>query len=305
MIGTLYTLTNKRGDTITLNDHVTDPSRIIALQSYPGFDVDIKNNEVAREGQHGSWDFYSFYGRRVITFQGMLIGETEADVEAMKNLMQECLAFPIQPVEGDDGYVYLRWADLDASEWEIECKLMSSIQFSRPMGVPYRLDFTLSLKANDPFILSQEAITQVGIRAYTSTGGSFPLSLPTILGSHEVNALHVNNTGLLDAHTVIRIYGEADGDITNPVIRNLTTGKEFAITAVIDGVDEWIEIDSKEGTIVDQDGTDLSTGVAVDSEFITLRAGDNVITYRSDEDPAETLYFPSALFSVAYRSTKI
>ena len=81
MIGYKFKLQNNNGDSIYLNDFVTDPNNFLALQDYPDFSVDIKNNEVAREGQHGIWDFYSFYGKRVLNFAGIIIGQTEGDVE--------------------------------------------------------------------------------------------------------------------------------------------------------------------------------------------------------------------------------
>jgi hypothetical protein len=155
MISTLYTITNKAGDSFTFNDHVTDPVNFIALQVYPQFDVDIKNNEIDKEGQHGVWDFYSFYGRRTINFQGVIVGEDEASIEAQKETMLNVLGFPTQPTDERDGAVYLRWTDLAGNDWEIEAKLLANVRFDRALGDHITLDFIFSLKAADPFIVGQ------------------------------------------------------------------------------------------------------------------------------------------------------
>ena len=49
--GTPFTITNRSGDSFKINDH-TDPSRVIALQSYPASDVETKNDQINLVGQH-------------------------------------------------------------------------------------------------------------------------------------------------------------------------------------------------------------------------------------------------------------
>lgn len=305
MIGIQYTIENKAGASFVINDHTTDPENFIALQSYPQFDLDVKNTEINREGQHGIWDFFSYYGKRAITFQGVIIGESEEQVEAIKKNMQTVLGFPLQPTTANDGYVYLRWSDLDGGDWQIECKLVNLIQFSRPMRQQYRLDFSFSLKSPDPFIYSQELHSIAGFRGYERSGSTFPIALPTLLGISYKNLLTAVNDGAVDTHTIIRIYGEVDGAITNPRILNLTTGKSFFLDSTIADENGWIEIDSKNGTVVNQSGADLSGDIIGVSEFITLAAGTNELIYLSDEDPLITLYEPSAPWTVAFRDTKI
>ena len=304
MIGTQFTITNRGGESFILNNH-SNPDRIVALQAYPTFDVDIKNNEVSREGQHGVWDFYSYYGRRSITFRGVIVGSTEAEVEAARDDMVKILALPVQPGTSEDGYVTVKWADANGSSWQIEAKLQNSINFNRNLKETYRLDFIFSLKAADPFIVSQNLITVVGTRGYVSAGAGFPIELPAVIGESQVGVVNINNTGAVYAHTVIRIYGESAGDITNPVIENLTTGQRFELATVISGEDNWIEIDSKEGTAVDQDGTDVSGTIVGSSNFITLKPGENQLLYSSDEDPQIVVYLPTAPFSTSFRLTKI
>lgn len=304
MIGYQYIITNKRGESITLNDF-SDPSKVIALQAYPDFDVDIKGSEVSREGQHGVWDFYSYYGRRTIGLEGVIVGHDEADVEAVKNKLVRVLALPVQPSETDDGYVFLTWTDVEGKSWTIECKMSSPVKFNRNLRQTYLLSFNINLKSPTPFILSQESFTQFGTRGYTLTGGQFPLSMPTILGANDVNVMTIENGGEIAARTVIRLYGESLGAITNPTIYNKTTGKHMTVDITLADETSWIEIDSSAGTVIDNNGMDRSGLITGESEFISLVPGTNLMVYKSDEDPTITLYYPAALFSVTHRNTKI
>jgi hypothetical protein len=305
MIGITYTITNKAGASFKINDHVTDPLNFIALQAYPQFDVDIKNGEVNRDGQHGIWDFFSYYGRRSIGFQGLIVGEDETEVERLKESMLAVLGLPLQPTTANNGYVTLSWSDLDGNDWQLECKLSNAIQWNRQMRQGYRLEFNFTLKADDPFIYGQTLNSVVGIRGYAVGGGMFPLPMPALLGLTYVDTITIVNAGAIDAHTVIRIEGEAAGAINNPQIVNLTTGKVFSLSSVIADENSWIEIDSKLGTVVNQLGADLSGQIVGDSEFPVLASGTNELVYVSDEDPAIVLYFPTAPFTISYRNTKI
>lgn len=305
MISTQYTFTNQGGDSITINDHTTNPNQIIALQSYPQFDVDIKSSEINKEGQHGVWDFFSYYGRRVTTFSGVIVGLTETDVETVKNKLLKVLAFPSQPRSGRDGTVTLVWTDIESRTWQLTGKLMNSIQFNRNMKETFRLDFNFSLKSADPFIVAQTPQTVVGTRGYTRIGAQFPISMPTTLGVVEVGNFTVNNGGSAYAQSIIRIYGESQGDITNPKVRNLTTGEYIQLSTTIVGASNYIEIDSQEGTIVNQSGTDLSNTITGDSRFLLLQQGANDMIYTSDENPLETLELPTATITVTFRNTKI
>lgn len=301
MIGYTYTITNRAGDSFKINDFVTDPDNFIALQQYPDMDIDVKNDEVALDGQHGIWDFFSFFGKRMITFNGVVIGEDEEEVELLRTQIVKVLSLPMQPTEEDDGYVTISWTDATGAEWSFDAKMASSPRFSRSMKQNYRLDFLISLKTDNPFILSSESITGEGTRGYFVYGVLFPIELPALMGYVGVGGLEVENEGTMSAHTVIRLYGEAGGVITNPTITNTTTGKSFTVETTLADDTEYIEIDSAEGSVVDQDGADLSADIDEDSEFILLKSGTNELIYSADDE----VRTPAGDFSVVFRSTKI
>lgn len=301
MIGYTYTITNKTGDSFKINDFVTDPLNFIALQQYPDMDIDVKNNEQNLDGQHGIWDFFSYFGKRRISFNGVIIGEDEAEAETLRSQIIRVLALPLQPETDDDGYVTISWVDALSISWSIQAKIDRAPKFNRSMRQNYRLDFLLSFKSADPFILSSDSTDTEGVRGYITYGVLFPIELPATMGTVKSNELEVDNDGNIYAHTVIRLYGESGGAITNPTITNNTTGKFFTIDTIISGASNYIEIDSKEGTVLDQDGNDLSAYINEASEFILLKPGANDLLYTADDG----IRTPAGVFAVVFNSTKI
>ena len=304
MINYKYKIENSNGDYIFLNDFVTDPNRFLALQGYPSFDVDVKNNEIAKEGQHGIWDFYSFYGKRVINFEGIIIGLTEADVETLKTKLLQIISLPSIPENSDSGYVTISWTDANAKAWQIEAKLQSYPRFNRDLRQLSRLSFNIVLKAKNPQIESQSLITTSGIRGWASPNNLLSTLLPMIFGTTYINQVTVNNVGSIQAHTIIKIYGETGG-VTNPKIYNVTTNKQFKLNLFLADATKYITINSKTGEILDQDGNDKSAFVDGSSEYLLLNSGTNLISYTSDENPLATLISPSAVIDISYRETII
>ena len=208
MISYKFRLTNANGDYIDINDQTTDPLRFFALQDYPTFDVDIKNIETQKEGQHGIWDQYSFYGKRVINFSGIIIGEDEGDVEALKTKFLKVVSLPPIPESGNDGSILITWTDANGDDWQISAKLQGYPKFSRQMRQGSRLYFTLTLKAKNPEIESQEETTDSGTRGWEAGAIILPSLLPAVFGTKYNNVKTVNNAGPIPVHTIITIFGE-------------------------------------------------------------------------------------------------
>ncbi len=301
MIGYKFKITNTAGDYFYINDFVTDPDRFIALQDYPTFDVDIKNTEVQKEGQHGIWDFFSFYGKRVINFSGIICGLDEADAELLRKQILNVMYLPAAPSTGDDGTVQITWTDAQGGNWQISGKLQGYPRFHRDMKQLSRLYFNLTIKCKNPEIQSQELITGSGTRGWISGDLGIPALLPAMFDLAYNNKLTVANAGSIPAHTIIKLYGEAGG-VTNPSIYDVQTGKLFKVNMVLTDATKWIEIDSQLGTVVDQSGADQSSHVDGLSEYIILALGDNDLIYTSDENPLVTWAYPAAAFSVDHRS---
>lgn len=310
MIGYEFTITNRNGDSFSINDFSSiPPANGIALQDYPVFDVDVKNSELDREGQHGIWDFFSFYGKRVITLTGVIFGTTEAQVETLRKQMLKVLTLSPIPTAANDGYCDVEWTDANGDAWQIEAKMQDYPRFDRSMKQKLRLKFILSLKAKDPEIESQDAIVTDGLRGWQTGDFGLPVILPSEFDLVYDNEMVITNGGTVQAHTVIRLSGEAGG-ITNPRIINGTTGAVFKVITTLADDTKWVEIDSKTGTVVDQDGNDLSADIDGASEYILLNVGDNSLVYLSDESegassPLTTWVYPTAAARVSFHNTII
>jgi hypothetical protein len=306
MIGTQFTLTNKAHPerTITFNDFSS--GSFAALQAYPTFDLEIRNDEIAREGQHGSWDFFSFYGKRLISFQGVIAGETEADVITLKDLLEQVTELPAQPTTDDNGTVLILWTDPLGRAVQTEAKIYSPTRYSRGMRQGYKLDFLMTLKSPSPAIESQELFEVNGLRGYPLGGLTLPFTLEALLATTLVNKFNVSNAGSTVAETTVRLYGSAGLVNNNPRLTNLTTGVFMQINVALADETEYIEIDSKLGTIVDQDGADLSGSIEAGSSFIRLNPGTNELLYTTDEStgiygPLSTLVDPDEIIETEHR----
>lgn len=310
MINYKFKIENSNGDYIYLNDHITDPLRFFALQDYPDFDIDIKNYELAKDGQHGIFDFYSFYGKRIINFSGVMVGENESDIEILKAKLLKVISLPPNPSINDDGYITISWTDADNKSWEIKGKLNSYPKFNRDMRQLYRLDFQVAFKCKNPEIESQEEFSNNGIRGWRQGALLLPTLLPNNFDLIYNNEITVTNEGSVSANTKITITGEDGLVITNPLILNETTGKFFKVNITLADSSKYIVIDSKTGSVTDQDGVDRSGLVDSTSEYILLDIGDNKLVFLSDESfgansPVNTWKYPASTFNVKHKTTRL
>lgn len=303
MISYQFTITNKNGDSITLNNH-SDPLNVYALQQYPKFTRNIKNTEIERVGQNNYWDFFSYNGKMSISFSGVIIAEDHQTLEQMKIQMMKVFAIPFQSSSSQDGYVTIAWTDDDGIAKQVEAKIIQDISFDRRLQRRTVMEFQIQLKAKKNYITNQGGYTgsATGKRGYFSSGFLLPVTLPFSMTDAYNNILVVTpaSTGALP---IIRLYGEDQQIITNPRVLNLDTGEEFKLNMTLDGSDEWVEINTEEGTVVNQAGLDVSGYIDISSGFITLGSGANNLIYISDEDPFITGLMPEngTRFSVSYK----
>lgn len=283
MIGTIFTITKKSDPTkiVTFNDHLS--ANVIALQTYPTFELEVRNDEMTKEGQHGVWDFFSFYGKRLITFEGVIVGANELEVHTKKDLMQSVLELPPQPTSSDDGTVIVKWTDPLGRAIQTEAKIASTIRLHRGLKQLFRLDFQFSLKSTTPKIETQTVFQVNALRGYPMAGLIIPLIAPFIIPINYINSFVVSNTGNTEADITVRLYGSSIMNITNPKVTNLTTGKSITINVTLTDATKHISINSQTGAVLDQDGNDLSGSIQAGSAFIRLNVGSNTIYYTSDE----------------------
>lgn len=302
MIGTIFTLKNQDGDEIIINDLTTDPLNFIALQEYPTFELEIKNQEIQKEGQHGVWDFNSFYGKRLIVFSGVIVGEDEEEVTVIQDKLKQVLGLPLEPTEINNGLITIEYTDPRNRDLRATGKLYNPVRFSRNLRDTSRLNFQLILKSANPDIESQEETDSLGLRGYEIGSFKIPFTLPQAIEIIKEQTLTVDNLGNTYASPTIII----NGALTNPRIENLSTGKVMSFSRALT-LGQKIIINVSTGAITSETGADISGDLDDGSEFIKLKSGENILYLTSDENltenPVETRIAPTEVLEVIHRDT--
>lgn len=305
MISYQYTITNRSGESITLNDHTTDPNNLYALQTYPKFSRNVKNTEIERIGQNNYWDFYSYYGKMTVAFNGVIVTEDHQTLEDMKTQMIKVLALPIVSNEIQDGYVTITWTDDNGIEKTVEAKIVADILFDRRLAKRTVMDFQIQLKTRRNYIEDTDGYTGMvsGHRGFYGVGFLLPTGSPLTMTAGYYDVLTITPTGSGGALPKIKLYGEDQQLITNPRVYSITTGETFQLDYTLNGSAEWIEIDTENGTVVDHLGNDVSGYINLSAGFIHLIAGANQLVYLSDEDPFISGIMPETgtRFTVEYK----
>lgn len=295
-------MTNSNGDSITLNDH-SDPNNLIALQDYPSFDLEIKNQEIQKEGQHGIWDFYSFYGKRLITFSGVILGDNEAKVTEIQDQLKIVCGLPLEPTSTDNGLLTITYTDPRGRAMQTTGKLYSYPRFSRAMKEQFKLAFQIVLKSANPVIESQTENSVDGIRSYLA--GS--LKLPTTMKA-KINVVHRQTLSILTlGNAYCTPIITINGALTNPRVENLSTGKYMAFNRIMTA-GQYIKVNCGTGMVTDENGNDITSLLVDGSEFIKLKNGNNELYLTSDENngatnPLNSRIAPTETMNAKYRDT--
>ncbi len=255
MLGYAYTLTNNhtgKSFTIGINDDgntVCGVGRGILLQEYPVFELDVRNDQRNKAGQHGIWDFFSFYGQRNITFIGIIMGNSHSDLDYFQDKIRDVLTLPAQPIAStNDGYITVSWTDANGEGWSVDAKLQRDIQFSRLLGNKLNSSFFIGLKADSPYLLSTTSYSQSQLRGWR--GGQ--MLLPAFLGS-KINIkyndlVNIYQTGSADAPGTYRVEGPGTNLKVTKLIEsftNSTTVSDFS-TGWSGGTDDIINFQTAE-----------------------------------------------------------
>jgi len=233
LLGYIYTFTNGyngKSFSIGLNDDGTTPcdsGRGVMLTAYPDFSLVVRNDSRNKAGQHGTWDFFSFYGQRNISFQGQILGSSHEDLMYFQQKIKTVLSLPSQPIENiNDGYVTINWTDVWGDVWQINAKIQADMQFSRDLGHQTQGTFLINMKASTPYIISTTTYTELQLRGWRDGGMYLPAYLPGTLNILYHNLISIYQNGTSDAPGTYRVYGPG----TNLKISKLTPSLSNSIT---------------------------------------------------------------------------
>jgi len=221
MLAYKYTVTNQfSGENILINaaldndgscKTVTGQPTGLRLTRYPVFELDIRNEDDEKQGQHGIFDYFSFYGQRNITFEGVIIAGNHEQLIEIENRVKRIFTLPAQPIANvNDGYILIEWEDALGVGWQIKAKIERDLRFSRETGVKTEASFYIDLKASDPFIVTQTEYSQTQLLGWRQSQFIVPAFLPNNFNFQINNLLNIYQGGTADSPWRALLYGPAD-----------------------------------------------------------------------------------------------
>ncbi len=234
-VGIIYTLTGPGGTIITFNDP-DDVNFVGFIEEITGLDgPDVRESaELYVQGDGGIHSDF-FFGRRPITISGLIDPNT---VGTNRNIMIKNLLEATNAMKED---ATLTWTASGGVPVAVKVRRQNSPRIS---GGRIKA-FQISLIAADPRIYGT-TINNAQVNAGGSATGGFtsPIISPWQSGASPVGQLILANLGNISSPPTIAIYGP----ITNPVVRNQTTGEELSFTYSLTA-GEFLEINTADRTI--------------------------------------------------------
>ena len=169
-------------------------------------------------GQHGIFDFFSFYGKRNITFEGIIIAEDHDQLIQIEQRLQRIFSLPSQPIEDtNDGYINIKWTDTFGTEYNIDAKIQQDLQFRRSVGNQTEASFFISLKSDNPLIFSVEEHEETGLMGWRQGQFIVPAFIPNNINIAYRNLINIYQNGTSDSPGKFRLHGP----VTNPKVTRL------------------------------------------------------------------------------------
>lgn len=134
------------------------------------------------------------------------------------------------------------------------------------------------------FVMETESPFFKDINSYLTTinltkggGGAIPMAVPFAMNTGSTGYSQINNGGNVFVFPKFYFYGE----LTNPVLTNITTGKSIALDVSLVDATKFYVIDTYERTVLDQDGANVRDKFTGD--FLALLTGDNNFQLLTDD----------------------
>ncbi len=293
MIGTQITIKNhESGEEIILNDHVTDPDNVIALQSFPTFEPDVRSQNLPRQGAHGEFRLPTYYSGMSIVLQGVIAAENEDKVWDIKHQLDAVMklsrkGFPAK-YSGDDEFpplfnstIRLSFMTPDGKEVFLDATPIKAVSYDRPLMQDFILNFQVIVRSTIPYMISigEEENVEAGELGYRIDGFKIPIEIPFSFESQLVNEITINME--TEGFAVVTMNGSAGGAIVNPRITNITNGNTLMVRKILNGSHQKFVVDGIYQTVKDENKLDV--GQYVDGEFIFLEKGENILIYTADK----------------------
>jgi hypothetical protein len=220
-------------------------------------------------GKHAA----SYYGKRPFALKGWVKGNSSNDLITKT----DALASATDITNGD---ITITFTLTNGKQVYLIAGLLN-LDMMLKAGVIDAVEYQAQFEAAYPFLLSTAVYTHT-IGLASGGGGKVPPdTMPTGLTADTGGKISALNNGNAYSHPTARITGV----VTNPVLRNNTTGEEISfILSLASG--EYIDIDFLEQTVTDNTGRnrlDVASG-----DFFSLKPGVNEIKFSASSTDTST-----------------
>lgn len=234
-VGIRYDITGADGSRVSFNDPA-DRDFTGYLEAVTGLDgPDVReSSELYVQGDGGIHSDF-FYGRRPITLSGTF------DTSVFGTARNRKITRLLRATNAMREDATLSWTATGGLPVEVRVRRQNSPRVS---GGRIK-QFQISLVAADPRIYGASInIGQVAAGGVAVAGFTSPLLSPIQSGAAPAGQLFVENVGNAGAPPIISVYGP----ISNPTIRNATTGQSLSFTYTL-AATEHLDIDASARTI--------------------------------------------------------
>ncbi len=270
-------------NSLTINGVIFNNSSNYFIDGFKGLEMPptrVVNYNLA--GEHFGLFVSAFYGKRRFSLRGWVVGSSVSDFISKRDTFQQAL-----DILGGENSLLITLAN--GRQLQINGVLLN-LDFTPIVGGATGAQFNVEFEAAFPFLVSQAQNSQ-NINLSTGGGGKVPpdtMPMPLAGDSGGVATIINNGNGIF--YPTIRFTGP----VTNPQIKNETTGKYIRLTlTLVSG--QYVDIDFKRKTVTDNFGTNKYSTKTGDWWF--LQPGNNVIRFTADT------YDPSSLATINYRDS--
>lgn len=254
--------------------------KYVSLTGVDGFSSpEIVHSEDVLVGQHGIVDYYSFLGKRILTFEGGIVGRTEAEMLEKLAEFTQAFSIPSVPIPTRTGYHYLKIIKDGEVSKRINAKVNLLPRIDKQLHVHRMRRFFVELRCPNPRFESISSRTASLDKAKRL--GTLPMILPQALdGEGEwINEVDVLNNGNFGALPIITI----NGPCVDPILWNVSYPDIFQQFNVTLAEGESIVVDTANGTAVHSDGSNMLPNETNTSHWFVIFPGTNTLRFTSSD----------------------
>jgi hypothetical protein len=249
------------------------------LKEIEGLDSpDIRVSQYDRPGEDGGVVSNALYGSRHIVLNGIVQGSNAVQFEQLRRDLNDAIRLQ-RDANGYPQLTRLEFTTLGGKTYYCDAQVVK---------VNYDFDyvnwgkFMLQLIAPDSQIYSSLLVGSGLVNLPTSTGIAWPIVWPVTFGGVTGGSVEVDNDGSILTWPRITLQGQ----LTSPVIQNITTGQLMQLNTVLNAGDEIVLYmgDSPFGIgkrVMLNDSSSIIGVKTADSQWLGVQPGPNIFALSS------------------------